>query len=118
MRPGNLQLITTWMNDPAVAEYWSLRGPAERTRQHVRAQPAGDGRSTPRLGLPDGTPMSYREICHANPDPLTRHYRAQPHDTGIPLLLGPPETPGRGAWAAFCSPPSPTTCCASPPAGR
>ncbi|MFI5819932.1 GNAT family N-acetyltransferase [Streptomyces rishiriensis] len=96
VRPADLPLIAEWMNDPAVAAYWSLDGPAERTERHVAAQLAGDGRSTPCLGLLDGTPMSYWEVYRADLDPLARHYRSEPHDTGIHLLLGPPEARGRG----------------------
>ncbi|MFJ4481136.1 GNAT family N-acetyltransferase [Streptomyces longwoodensis] len=96
VRPADLPLITAWMNDPAVAAYWSLDGPAERTGRHVEAQLAGDGHSTPYLGLLDGTPMSYWEVYRADLDPLARHYPAEPHDTGIHLLLGPPEARGRG----------------------
>lgn len=96
VRPADLPLVTKWMNDPAVAAYWSLDGPAEHTERHVSAQLAGDGRSTPCLGLIDGTPMSYWEVYRADLDPLARHYRSQPHDTGIHLLLGPPDARGRG----------------------
>ncbi|MFI8192697.1 GNAT family N-acetyltransferase [Streptomyces sp. NPDC085946] len=96
VRTADLPLLTEWMNDPAVAAYWSLDGPAERTEHHVSAQLAGDGRSTPCLGLLDGTPMSYWEVYRADLDPLARHYRARPDDTGIHLLLGPPDARGRG----------------------
>ncbi|WP_432087367.1 GNAT family N-acetyltransferase [Streptomyces sp. bgisy095] len=96
VRTTDLPLLTEWMNDPAIAEYWALDGPAERTERHVDAQLTGDGHSTPCLGLLDGTPMSYWEVYRADLDPLARHYRSQPHDTGIHLLLGPPEARGRG----------------------
>ncbi|WP_443055925.1 GNAT family N-acetyltransferase [Streptomyces sp. IBSBF 3136] len=96
VRPADLPLITGWMNDPGIAAYWALDGPAERTERHVGAQLAGDGSSTPCLGLLDGTPMSYWEVYRADLDPLARHYRSEPNDTGIHLLLGPPEARGRG----------------------
>ncbi|MFB6849963.1 GNAT family N-acetyltransferase [Streptomyces sp. NPDC056373] len=92
----DLALISRWMNDPAAAEFWDLAGPQEVTRDHLRAQLAGDGRSAPCLGLLDGTPMSYWEIYRADLDPLARHYPARPHDTGVHLLLGGVADRGRG----------------------
>jgi GNAT superfamily N-acetyltransferase len=62
----------------------------------VRVQLADNHHSTPCLGLLNGTPMSYWEVYRADLDPLARHYRSHPHDTGIHLLLGPPRARGRG----------------------
>jgi RimJ/RimL family protein N-acetyltransferase len=84
------------MNDPAVAAFWELSGPPAVTADHVRAQLDGDGRSVPCLGILDGAPMSYWEIYRADLDPLSRHYPAQPHDTGIHLLIGTAGDRGRG----------------------
>lgn len=84
----DLPLISRWMNDPAVAEFWELAGPATRTESHLRAQLSGDGRSVPCLGVLEGTPMSYWEIYRADLDPVARHYPARPHDTGLHLLIG------------------------------
>ncbi|MFB7464998.1 GNAT family N-acetyltransferase [Streptomyces sp. NPDC056224] len=97
VRPGrDLELLTGWMNDPEVAAYWELSGPAAVTAAHLRAQLDGDGRTIPCLGLLDGTPMSYWEIYRADLDPLSRHYPARPHDTGIHLLIGDGTNRGRG----------------------
>ncbi|MDF2272945.1 GNAT family N-acetyltransferase [Streptomyces coacervatus] len=84
----DLPLISRWMNDPAVAEFWELAGPPAVTEGHLRAQLSGDGRSVPCLGVLEGTPMSYWEIYRADLDPLARHYPARPHDTGLHLLIG------------------------------
>ncbi|MFJ8334280.1 GNAT family N-acetyltransferase [Streptomyces sp. NPDC094437] len=92
----DLSLISCWMNDPAVAEYWELAGAEHVTGDHVRAQLAGDGRSVPCIGVLDGAPMSYWEIYRADLDPLARHYPARPHDTGIHLLIGGAADRGRG----------------------
>ncbi|WP_405974338.1 acetyltransferase [Streptomyces sp. NBC_00988] len=92
----DLPLITRWMNDPAVAEFWELAGPQALTEDHLRAQLTGDGRSVLCLGVLDGTPMSYWEIYRADLDPLARHYPARPHDTGIHLLIGNATDRGRG----------------------
>ncbi|MGW0769553.1 GNAT family N-acetyltransferase [Streptomyces sp. NPDC002676] len=92
----DLPLVHRWMNDPAVAAYWELAGPQDRTASHLRAQRDGDGRSVPCLGVLDGAPMSYWEIYRADLDPLARHYPARPHDTGIHLLIGGAADRGRG----------------------
>ncbi|OYP14965.1 N-acetyltransferase [Streptomyces sp. FBKL.4005] len=92
----DLPLVHRWMNDPVVAEFWELAGPRSRTEEHLRAQLHGDGRSVPCLGVLDGTPMSYWEIYRADLDPLARHYPADPHDTGIHLLVGDAADRGRG----------------------
>ncbi|MEU4357499.1 GNAT family N-acetyltransferase [Streptomyces virginiae] len=102
VRPGrDLELLTAWMNDPEVAAYWELAGPAEVTAAHLRSQIDGNGRSIPCLGLLDGTPMSYWEIYRADLDPLSRHYPARPHDTGIHLLIGDGTNRGRGLGTAL-----------------
>ncbi|WNM36464.1 GNAT family N-acetyltransferase [Streptomyces sp. Li-HN-5-11] len=92
----DLPVVSRWMNDPAVAEFWQLAGPQSVTEAHLRAQLDGDGRSVPCLGLLKGTPMSYWEIYRADLDPLARHYPARPHDTGVHLLIGSVADRGRG----------------------
>lgn len=92
----DVALISGWMNDPAVAEFWELAGPAETTAAYVRPLLNGDGRSVPCLGVLDGTPMSYWEIYRADLDPIARYYPARPHDTGIHLLIGGVADRGRG----------------------
>ena len=94
--PRDLSLVVPWMNDPVVAAFWELAGAPELTEQHIREQLDGDGRSVPCLGLLDGTPMSYWEVYRADLDPLARYYPSLPHDTGVHLLLGPPECRGQG----------------------
>lgn len=97
----DLPLVAAWMNDPLVAAYWELSGPAERTAAHLRAQLEGDGRSVPCLGLLDEVPMSYWEVYRADLDRLSRYYPARPHDTGVHLLIGRPEDRGRGLGSAL-----------------
>ncbi|MFI5658879.1 GNAT family N-acetyltransferase [Streptomyces sp. NPDC051684] len=92
----DLAVISRWMNDPAVAAFWELAGPATVTAEHLAPQLDGDGRSVPCLGVLDGVPMSYWEIYRADLDPLARHYPARPHDTGIHLLIGGVADRGRG----------------------
>ncbi|MFG1808329.1 GNAT family N-acetyltransferase [Streptomyces sp. NPDC049040] len=92
----DLAMISGWMNDPAVAEFWELAGDPVVTRRHLDAQLGGDGRSIPCLGLLDGTPMSYWEVYRADLDPLARHYPARPQDIGVHLLIGDAADRGRG----------------------
>ncbi|MFF9623151.1 GNAT family N-acetyltransferase [Streptomyces griseosporeus] len=92
----DLPLLVRWMNDPVVAAFWELAGPAAVTERHVRVQLDGGGHSVPCLGVLDGTPMSYWEIYRADLDPLARHYPARPDDTGVHLLIGGPADRGRG----------------------
>ncbi|MHC3474361.1 GNAT family N-acetyltransferase [Streptomyces sp. 7R007] len=97
----DLPLISRWMNDPAVSEFWELAGAQSVTENHVRSQLTGDGRSIPCLGVLEGTPMSYWEIYRADLDPLARFYPARPHDTGIHLLIGSVTDRGRGLGSAL-----------------
>ncbi|MGA5821434.1 GNAT family N-acetyltransferase [Kitasatospora sp. NPDC094028] len=99
--PADLPLLTGWMNDPDVDEFWALAGPPAVTERHVRAQLDGDGRSLPCLGLLDGEPIGYWEVYRADLDPLAAHYPARPHDTGLHLLLGPAAARGRGLGAVL-----------------
>ncbi|WP_260635452.1 GNAT family N-acetyltransferase [Streptomyces angustmyceticus] len=100
VRPArDLDRITGWMNDPAVAAFWELAGPPETTAAHLRPQLDGDGRSVPCLGVLAGVPMSYWEIYRADLDPLARHYPARPQDTGVHLLIGGAGDRGRGLGA-------------------
>ncbi|MDF9816075.1 GNAT family N-acetyltransferase [Streptomyces sp. SPB162] len=92
----DLPMISGWMNDPAVAEFWELAGEARITERHLRAQLDGDGRSVPCLGVLDGTPMSYWEIYRADLDPVARYYPSRPHDTGVHLLIGTVGNRARG----------------------
>ncbi|MFD0353764.1 GNAT family N-acetyltransferase [Streptomyces sp. NPDC127110] len=97
VRPGrDLELLTGWMNDPEVAAYWELGGSPAVTEAHLRAQLDGEGHSIPCLGFLDGGPMSYWEIYRADLDPVSRHYPARSHDTGIHLLIGDGTNRGRG----------------------
>ena len=92
----DLRIISGWMNDPAVSAFWELAGAEEVTAAHLRPQLEGDGRSVPCLGVLDGVPMSYWEIYRADLDPLSRHCRTLPHDTGLHVLIGGAVDRGRG----------------------
>ena len=97
----DLPIVTHWMNDPTVAEFWELDGPPAIAEKHLRAQLDGDGRSVPCLGVLDDIPMSYWEIYRADLDPVARYYPARPHDTGIHLLIGGVSDRARGLGATL-----------------
>jgi RimJ/RimL family protein N-acetyltransferase len=97
----DLPLITRWMNDPAVAEFWQLAGTPEIAEKHLREQIDGDGRSVPCLGVLDGTPMSYWEIYRADLDPVSRYYPVRPNDTGVHMLIGRVADRGCGLGSAL-----------------
>ncbi|MCQ9130798.1 acetyltransferase [Streptomyces sp. IBSBF 2807] len=92
----DLPLVVRWMNDPAVAAFWELAGPASVTERHLREQLAAGAHGIPCLGVLHGRPMSYWEIYRADLDPLARHYPARPHDIGVHLLIGGAADRGRG----------------------
>jgi RimJ/RimL family protein N-acetyltransferase len=97
----DLTLITRWMNDPAVAQFWELAGDEQVTEKHLTGQLQGDGRSIPCVGVLAGTPMSYWEIYRADLDPVARYYPARPHDTGVHLLIGGVADRARGLGSAL-----------------
>lgn len=91
----DLPLIARWMNDPAVAEYWRLDGPPERTADHVHAQLAL-AHTQPLLARLSGRPIGYWELYQAAADPLAAYYAAEPSDLGIHLLIGEADCRGLG----------------------
>jgi RimJ/RimL family protein N-acetyltransferase len=91
----DLPLIHRWMNDPAVAEYWALDGPPERTADHVHAQ-LELGYTQPLLARLSGRAIGYWELYQAAQDPLAGHYPAEPADLGVHLLIGEADCRGLG----------------------
>lgn len=104
----DLPLISRWMNDPTVAEFWQLSGARSLAADHVHAQLGGDGRSVPCLGVLDGTPMSYWEIYRADLDPWPATI---PPDlmTRASTSSSVRSRTGAEVSAAHCSEPSPTS---------
>jgi RimJ/RimL family protein N-acetyltransferase len=91
----DLPVIHRWMNDPEVARYWELAGPAARTEEHVRRQ-IELPHTEPMLARLSGRPIGYWELYRAAEDPLARHYPAQPDDLGVHLLIGEGDCRGLG----------------------
>lgn len=91
----DLLLIHRWMNDPAVARYWQLDGPVERTAAHLAEQRAL-AYTEPYLARLAGRPIGYWELYRAAEDRLAAYYPAQPDDMGVHLLIGEPDLRGIG----------------------
>jgi acetyl CoA:N6-hydroxylysine acetyl transferase len=91
----DLPLIRRWMNDPAVARYWELDGPPERTDTHVRGQ-IELPYTQPLLARLSGRPIGYWELYRAAEDRLAAYYAAEPDDLGIHLLIGESDCRGIG----------------------
>ena len=91
----DLPVIHRWMNDPAVAEFWELDGPLERTAEHVYRQ-LDLPHSQPLLARLAGRPIGYWELYQAAQDPLAAHYAALPDDLGVHLLIGEGDCRGLG----------------------
>ena len=91
----DLPLIRGWMNDPAVARYWELDGPPERTDAHVREQ-IELPHTQPLLARLSGRPIGYWELYRAAEDRLAGYYAAEPEDLGIHLLIGESDCRGIG----------------------
>lgn len=101
----DLPLIHRWMNDPAVARYWDLDGPVERTAAHLAEQRALT-HSAACLARLSGRPIGYWEVYRAAEDRIAGHYPARPDDVGVHLLIGEPDARGIGLGpallTAFC----------------
>ena len=91
----DLPLIHRWMNDPAVAEYWELDGPPERTAAHVREQ-IELPHTHPLLARLSGRAIGYWELYQATDDRLAGYYAAEPDDLGVHLLIGESDCRGIG----------------------
>ena len=91
----DLPLIQRWMNDPAVARYWELDGPPERTTEHVRAQ-IESAHAQPLLARLSGRAIGYWELYQAAEDRLAAYYAAEPDDLGVHLLIGESDCRGIG----------------------
>lgn len=96
----DLPLIHSWMNDPAVARYWELDGPIERTATHLAEQRALT-HSAAYLARLSGRPIGYWELYRAAEDRIAAHYPAQPDDVGVHLLIGEPDARGIGLGPAL-----------------
>ncbi|AVJ16406.1 acetyltransferase [Serratia sp. MYb239] len=86
--------FTRWMNAPRVAAFWEMTGPQEQQAAYLQRQ-LDSSYCYPLLGCFDDQPFGYFEVYWAAEDRIGRHYRWQPFDRGLHMLVG--EEAWRGA---------------------
>ncbi|MDR0219636.1 MAG: acetyltransferase [Enterobacteriaceae bacterium] len=86
--------FTRWMNTPRVSAFWEMSGSQQEQEAYLLRQL--DSRYCyPLLGCFDDQPFGYFEVYWAAEDRIGRHYRWQPFDRGLHMLVG--EEQWRGA---------------------
>ncbi len=86
--------FTRWMNAPRVNAFWEMAGPQAEQEKYLRKQ-LDATYCYPLIGCFDDEPFGYFEIYWAAEDRIGRHYRWQPFDRGLHMLVG--EEQWRGA---------------------
>lgn len=86
--------FTGWMNTPRVNAFWEMAGPLEQQQAYLQRQLASP-HCYPLLGCFDEQPFGYFEVYWAAEDRIGQHYRWQPFDRGMHMLVG--EEQWRGA---------------------
>lgn len=86
--------FTRWMNSPRVNAFWEMSGPQEAQVAYLQRQ-LDSNYSYPLIGCFDDQPFGYFEVYWAPEDRIGRHYRWQPFDRGLHMLVG--EESWRGA---------------------
>jgi lysine N-acyltransferase len=88
-------LVSRWMNEPHVEQFWEQAWPPERWAATIAEQLAGDC-SRPCLVSYRGEPVAYLEIYRTPRDVVGLQYDADPFDLGIHLAIGDRSRTGRG----------------------
>jgi acetyl CoA:N6-hydroxylysine acetyl transferase len=86
--------FTRWMNSPRVEAFWEMSGPLEMQVAYLQRQLDASS-CYPLLGCFDDQPFGYFEVYWAAEDRIGHHYRWQPFDRGLHMLVG--EENWRGA---------------------
>jgi acetyl CoA:N6-hydroxylysine acetyl transferase len=86
--------FTRWMNNPRVNAFWEMAGPQAEQENYLRRQ-LDSTYCYPVIGCFDDQPFGYFELYWAPEDRIGRHYRWQPFDRGLHMLVG--EENWRGA---------------------
>ncbi|CNK50797.1 GNAT family N-acetyltransferase [Yersinia aldovae] len=86
--------FTRWMNSPRIDAFWEMSGPLEVQTAYLQRQ-LDSSYCYPLLGCFDDQPFGYFEVYWAAEDRIGRHYRWQPFDRGLHMLVG--EEHWRGA---------------------
>ncbi|PHM48023.1 GNAT family N-acetyltransferase [Xenorhabdus miraniensis] len=79
--------FTHWMNTPRINVFWEMSGPLEVQKNYLQRQLESDY-CYPLLGCFDDQPFGYFEVYWAPEDRIGRHYRWQPFDRGLHMLVG------------------------------
>jgi acetyl CoA:N6-hydroxylysine acetyl transferase len=82
------------MNNPRVNAFWEMAGPQAEQESYLRRQ-LDSTYCYPVIGYFDDQPFGYFELYWAAEDRIGRHYRWQPFDRGLHMLVG--EENWRGA---------------------
>lgn len=88
------QRFTRWMNTPRVNAFWEMAAPQVEQEEYLHRQ-LDSAYCYPLIGCFDDEPFGYFEIYWAPEDRIGRHYRWQPFDRGLHMLVG--EEQWRGA---------------------
>lgn len=86
--------FTRWMNNPRVNAFWEMAGPQAEQENYLRRQ-LDSTYCYPVIGCFDDQAFGYFELYWAPEDRIGRHYRWQPFDRGLHMLVG--EENWRGA---------------------
>lgn len=92
-------LLHNWMSRD-YARFWGMTHASRQEVESEYARIAADPHHHAWLGLEDGTPAFLAESYAPAHSPLAGHYAVQPGDTGLHLLVGPPEHPRSGFTTA------------------
>ncbi|XVU29833.1 GNAT family N-acetyltransferase [Actinoplanes sp. CA-054009] len=97
---GDPGLVSRWMNEPHVDQFWEQAWSPERWADAIAEQLKGDF-SRPYIILYDGEPLAYVEIYRTPRDVVGQVYDADPYDLGIHLAIGDKTRTGRGLGRAM-----------------
>jgi acetyl CoA:N6-hydroxylysine acetyl transferase len=86
--------FTRWMNSPRVNAFWEMAAAQPELENYLRKQ-LDSPYCYPLIGCFDDQPFGYFEVYWAAEDRIGRHYRWQPYDRGLHMLVG--EEQWRGA---------------------
>jgi len=86
--------FTRWMNTPRVNAFWEMAGTQAEQESYLSKQ-LDSAYCYPLIGCFDDQPFGYFEVYWAAEDRIGRHYRWQPFDRGLHMLVG--EEAWRGA---------------------
>lgn len=87
------QRFTAWMNAPRVNAFWEMSGPQTEQEKYLNRQ-LDSSYCYPLIGCFNDRPFGYFEIYWAAEDRIGRHYRWQPWDRGLHMLVGEEEWRG------------------------